>query len=98
MIEIAKISLIAAMISMLIQEEHSPLSWYRKLIERLPWWLCKPLGGCYMCFTGQVCLWYYLITRLTIYRYEYDPVDHLFFIFAGILFAMVYHKIYCWLR
>lgn len=94
MIEIAKISLIAAMISMLIQEEHSPLTWYCKLIERLPWYLCKPLGGCYMCFTGQVCLWYYLITRWR----AYNPVDHLFFVFAGILIAMVYHKIYCWLR
>jgi len=96
MIEIAKISLIAFMFSALTQEKHSLFSWYGALLERLPWWLCKPLGGCYMCFTGQVCLWFYLITRLI--WYEYDFLEHLFFVSAGIMFAMVYHKIYCWLR
>lgn len=98
MIEIAKISLIAFVISALIQDEQSSLTWYHNLIKRLPWWLFKPLGGCYMCFTGQVCLWFYLITRLTNYRFEYDFFDHLFFITAGIMFSMVYHKIYCYLK
>ena len=33
---------------------------YNKLIEKVPEWLYKPLGGCDYCFTGQVALWYFL--------------------------------------
>jgi len=92
MIEILKISLIAFMISALIQDEHTCLSWYRKLIERLPWWLCKPLGGCYRCFTGQICLWYFVFTK------PFRLFELGFFIAAGIMTAMVYNKIYCYLK
>lgn len=30
---------------------------YHRLIAKLPEWLYKPLGGCAMCFTGQLTLW-----------------------------------------
>ena len=96
MFEILKISLIAFIFSALTQEEHSLLTWYGKLLDRLPWWLCKPLGGCYMCFTGQVCLWYFLVSRIALGQYDF--FEHLFFTSAGIMLAMVYHKIYCLLR
>lgn len=33
------------------------LFWYHKLIVKLPEWLYKPLGGCAVCFTGQLTFW-----------------------------------------
>jgi len=92
MIEILKISLIGFMFSALTQDEHTLFSWYGKLIERLPWYLCKPLGGCYRCFTGQLCLWYYLILK------PFNLIEWLFFVSAGIMTSMIYNKIYCYLK
>jgi len=91
MIEILKISLIAFMFSALTQEEHSLLSWYGRLIEKLPWWLCKPLGGCYRCFTGQVCFWYLVIGKREI-------LEILFLTSFGIMTSMIYNAIYCNLK
>ena len=65
MFEIFKISLIGFMFSALAQDNHTLFTWYGDLIERLPWYLCKPLGGCYRCFVGQLCLWFYLLTRIS---------------------------------
>ncbi len=89
--EIFKISLITFFISALIQEPHTPLSWYGKLIYRLPWYLRKPIGGCYKCLTGEVCLWYFIFTK------PFNIVEFGFFISAGIFLAMIYNKVYCWL-
>jgi hypothetical protein len=90
--EILKLSLITFMISALIQEPHTPLSWYGSLIDRLPWYLRKPLGGCYKCFTGEVLLWYFVFTK------PFDVIELLFFVFAGIFVSIIYNKIYCWLH
>jgi len=92
MIEILKISLIAFMFSALTQDEHTLLTWYGRLLEKLPWYLRKPLGGCYMCFSGQVCMWYFLFTK------PFDVFELGFFISAGIFLSMIYHRIYCLLR
>jgi hypothetical protein len=96
MIEILKISLIGFMFSSMTQEEHTLLSWYGKLIEPLPWYLNKPLGGCYKCCTGQLCFWVFLINRIAMG--EYDFFEHLFYVSAGIMISMVYNKIYCYLK
>jgi len=97
MIELLKISLIAFMIAALIQRKKSMLSWYRKIIKKLPWYLYFPLGGCYLCFVGQFCLWYYIITKG--FRSDLDYItDITFFVLAGIFVSMVYHKIYCYLN
>lgn len=96
MIELLKISLIAFMFSSLTQENESLLSWYGRLINKFPWYLRKPLGGCYRCFTGQVCFWYFLINRIAMN--EYDFFEHLFFVSAGILISMIYNEIYCYLK
>ena len=97
MIEILKISLIGFMFSALCQEQHSIFTWYGRLIEKLPWWLCKPLGGCYRCFVGQLSLWYFIIKIRTTIDFNYI-VELTFFVSAGILVSMVYHKIYCLLK
>jgi hypothetical protein len=65
---------------------------YQKFIKRLPEYFRRPLGGCYVCFIGQVCFWYFIITK------PFDIMELLFFISAGILSAMGYNKIYCWLK
>lgn len=64
--------------------------WYAKLIDRLPEWLYKPLGGCYKCFTGQVLFWYYLILHIE----NYSIIDQLFYPAAGILLTSIYDYIY----
>jgi hypothetical protein len=92
MIDALKISLIAFMFCALGQDEGMIFNWYQKLINRFPDWLCKPMGGCYKCFVGQVCLWYFLFTK------PFNIVELLFFISIGILSAMVYNKIYCFLK
>ena len=92
MIEILKISLIAFMFCALGQKKGQIFYWYQQKIKRLPEYLYKPLGGCYICFTGQICLWYFIFTK------PINIVELLFFISAGILSAMIYNKIYCWLR
>jgi len=86
-IEILKISLICY-IFYALGEEGKIFHWYRKLVCRLPEWLCRPLGGCYICLTGQVCLWYGIFTK------PFDIVELLFFCSAGIFASMVWNYIY----
>jgi len=74
LIEIIKISLIC----------------YGKLIKRLPWWLYNPLGGCFMCLTGEVLLWYYIITL------PFNIIEMLFYPSCGIMLSLLYDKIYNW--
>jgi hypothetical protein len=97
MIDILKITLITVIIATLIREKKTPLSWYGKLIKRLPWYLKKPIGGCYLCFTGEVCLWTYIFTKPFNLSYQYF-FELLFFVSAGIFMSAVYNKIYCFLR
>ena len=88
---ILKISLICYMFCAL-GAEGKIFHWYRMLIDRLPEWLCRPLGACYMCFTGQVMLWYFLFTK------PFDLIELGFTISFGIIMSMIYNKIYCWLK
>lgn len=87
MIEILKISLIAYMFTAL-GAEGMIFAPYQKFINKFPDWLCKPLGGCFLCFTGQVCFWFFLITH------SYNLIEHLFFVSAGIFCALIYHTIW----
>jgi len=91
MIEILKISLITYMFCAL-GEPGKIFHFYRRLICRLPEWLCRPLGGCFMCLTGQVCLWYCIITK------PFHVIDLLFFVSAGILMSMIWNRLYQWLK
>jgi hypothetical protein len=92
MIEIFKISLIAFMFCALGQNKKSLFHWYQKLISDLPWYISWPLGRCYKCFTGQVCLWYFIFTK------PFNVVELLFFISSGIFISMIYNRIYCLIK
>lgn len=83
-----KISIIAFIFIQLIEPEMI-FSFYGKMIDGLPEWLYKPLGGCLYCFTGQVCFWGYLF-----YPCEYNIIDHLFFASLGIFLASIYDQIW----
>lgn len=65
-------------------------AFYQRWLLKLPPWLAQPLGGCGYCFTGQVCLWYYLIFHFN----DYNLIDHLFFISTGIFFVAFYEIIW----
>lgn len=69
-------------------------SFYQRWLDKLPLWLASPLGCCFKCFVGQVCLWGYLI----IYFKSYNLIDHLFFISAGIFLSLIYNKIWDYLE
>jgi hypothetical protein len=88
-IEILKISLIASMFSFL-GEPDMLFAFYRRQIMKLPDYLNRPLGSCHLCFTGQVCFWYYLIVHF----YSYNFIDHLFFASAGIFLSSIYYTIW----
>lgn len=64
--------------------------WYQKLINPLPEWLWKPLGGCLKCFTGQVMFHYYWITHL----HNYNIIDQLFYPSMGILIVITLNYLY----
>ncbi len=86
---VIKISLIASMFSFL-GEPDMIFAPYRKLIMKLPDWLNKPLGSCHLCFTGQACFWYYIIVNIS----NYNLIDHLFFVSAGIFLSSIYAIIF----
>lgn len=89
MLDIAKISIICFAFYIL----GSPgmiFDWYQKLINPLPEWLWKPLGGCLKCFTGQAAFHYYWITHLK----NYNIVDQLFYPSMGILIAILLNYLY----
>ena len=87
--EIIKISLIV-FVFYVLGEPNMIFGWYQRLIANLPEWLWKPLGGCLVCLTGQVCFWYYLIIHFK----TYDLIDHLFFTAAGIFLVNIYETLY----
>lgn len=89
--EILKLSLIAYVFTAL-EKKRMPFHWYKKLICKLPWYLCKPLGGCYMCLTGEVCLWYLVFSG------QFHWLETPFLVCIGIISSMIYNKIYCWLH
>ncbi len=71
-------------------ESDSIFAWYQKLIDGLPEWLWRPLGGCEMCLTGQVLFWYYLIVHFN----DYNVISHLFYPSCGIFLVVIYGFIY----
>jgi len=88
-IEIFKISVIV-FIFIKIGEPGNIFSWYQKLIEGLPDWLWKPLGGCDRCCVGQTLFWAYLVIHFK----DYNIINHLFYPAAGIFLIVIYDYIY----
>ena len=78
-----KISLICFMFTAL-GDPDMIFSPYQKFISRLPDWLNKPLGTCVYCFTGQVALWYFVITK------PFDIIELLFFVSLSIFLTSIY--------
>ncbi|MDX9789245.1 MAG: hypothetical protein RBT61_00300 [Candidatus Kapabacteria bacterium] len=90
MSELIKISLIAYMF-VALGSPGNIFYFYQRWLVRLPGWLASPLGACYKCFVGQVCLWYFIFTQ------PFDIIELLFWPAAGIPLSMVYDKIYNYL-
>ena len=89
MLDILKISVVAYVIFILMSPDMI-FSFYARLIDRIKWdWLYKPLGGCLMCFSGQIAFWYFLFTHLKGYNF----FDHVFFISGVILIVMILDKL-----
>lgn len=52
-------------------------------------WFYLPVWGCFKCFTGQVCLWGYLI----LYWNHYNVFVHIFTICFGIFLSILFNKL-----
>jgi hypothetical protein len=72
----------------LIQPDMIFAKW-QVVLDKLPEWLAKPLGGCEFCFTGQVALWYYLYQ----YHSTYGLIEHIAFICGSIFVVRLINKI-----
>jgi hypothetical protein len=89
LIDILKIGIIAY-VFVILTSPGMIFYFYYRLIDRLPYdWLFKPLGGCNMCFAGQLALWFYLIK----YFHSYNLFEHIFFICGAILIVMILDKL-----
>ncbi len=88
-LEILQISIICVAFYQLGQAGHI-FNFYQVLIERLPVWLYKPLGGCGVCFTGQSLFWFYLIEHSK----HYNFLDHLLYPSLGIFLATILNYVY----
>jgi hypothetical protein len=75
-----------------LTEKGMIFSFYGRLINLLPDFLCKPLGGCAMCFTGQVCFWYFIFTQ------SFNIIELGFFVSQGIFLALIYNTVWKLLR
>lgn len=53
------------------------LPWHRTILK-LPTWLYKPLGGCAVCFTGQLTFW----GMLPFWKWHYQTIIVYFGIIA----------------
>ena len=51
-----QLSVVAWVFNYLLEPEMI-FGWYGRIINRLPDWLFKPLGGCNICFGGQLAFW-----------------------------------------
>jgi hypothetical protein len=91
MVDVLKISLIAFMFCALGKDEGMIFHWYQRMIKNLPMYLNFPLGGCYKCFVGQVCFWYFIFAK------PFNIIELLFFVSTGIFMAMIYNRIYCFI-
>lgn len=65
------------------------LSWYAKLLDKLPEWLAHPLGSCIYCFAGQLALWAY-----PFYFKDYNLFFHLLFITLTIFYTLIYVNVW----
>jgi hypothetical protein len=65
-------------------------NFWQKWINRLPWYVRNPLGGCYKCLVGQSIFHYYWITHL----HSYSIIDQLFYPAMGILIVTLLNYLY----
>jgi hypothetical protein len=79
--------------SEILTQPSEMFSWAFKLIDKLPFWLSKPLGGCAKCFSGQIAFWTYIV----VFPYQYSNILlsiylHIYFVSLTILAAWLLQK------
>jgi hypothetical protein len=79
-------------ITVLLMEERGLLGWYMRWISGFPVWLYKPLGGCTLCFTGQLALWGFLMldfgqSGIFPLLWGYPVLNHVIFVLMAIFFT-----------
>jgi hypothetical protein len=56
------------------------------VLNRIPYWLAKPLGACEYCLAGQLALWYF------IFFFPYNVCHHIAFISIAIFTVKTLNK------
>ena len=87
LIEIVLLSVVAYAWSEILLRTNMLFARVGRLLNKLPLWLRKPLGTCYICFSGQLSLWYYVI------EYGFDFVGIAWFTCATMTLVQVVKKI-----
>lgn len=64
--------------SSVLSREGEAFTFYHRAIDKLPFWIAKPLGRCGKCHAGWVALITYPL------RFEYNGLDH----FGCVVFAI----------
>jgi len=66
--------------------------WLDSMNEKwLPDWAFYPLIGCSKCVSGQMALWYYVVTCTS-----YNLIDHILLISFTIFFVVLIDKLLTW--
>lgn len=73
----------AYVFSCILIEDGMLLNKYQKVLNKLPECLANPLGACDLCFGGHIALWFY------IFKYDYNLIEHIFFVSITIFFIKV---------
>jgi len=90
-----QIAVFTVIFSCILIEKGQIFEFYGNFLDRLPYWIGKPLGLCAYCLGGQISLWYF-IYRIFVIPERYDVFIHLSFIAMTIflihLILYVYEK------
>ena len=83
------LALLAWVFVNILMAEEMIFSWWQVVIDRLPKWLSKPLGGCDRCMAGSLAFW------LFFFREDYNIVRHLTFTALTIFIVGIIDWLHC---
>jgi len=83
------LALLAWVFVNILMDEEMIFSWWVDVVDKLPRWMAKPLGGCDRCMAGSLAFWLFL------FQGDYNPVRHLCFTALAIFFVGVVDWLHC---
>ena len=85
-------AIFSVVFSCILTEPGMILEWYRIMIDKLPLPIYKALGGCAVCFSGQLAFWYYLMYGIDNWNYSIE--GHIIIVILSIFLTDILQKTY----